>query len=41
MELERCGVATVSELDPDLLVSLAPRLWVVLPGGGASAGLEA
>jgi hypothetical protein len=38
MELERSGVATVSELDPDLLVSLAPRLWVVLPGGGASAG---
>ena len=38
VELERCGVATVSQLDPDLLVSLAPRLWVALPGGGASAG---
>jgi hypothetical protein len=38
MELERSGVATVSELDPDLLVALAPKLWVVLPGGGAAAG---
>ena len=38
MEIERSGVATVSELDPDLLVSLAPKLWVVLPGDGAAAG---
>ena len=38
MEMERSGVANVSELDPDLLVSLAPKLWVVLPGGGAAAG---
>jgi hypothetical protein len=38
VEMERSGVATVSELDPDLLVSLAPKLWVVLPGGGAAAG---
>jgi len=38
VELERSGVATVSELDPELLVSLAPRLWVALKGGGASAG---
>ena len=38
MEMERSGVANVSELDPDLLVSLAPKLWVVLPGDGAAAG---
>ena len=38
MEMERSGVANVSELDPDLLVSLAPKLWVVLPSGGAAAG---
>ena len=38
MEMERSEVATVSELDPDLLVSLAPKLWVVLPGDGAAAG---
>jgi hypothetical protein len=38
MEMERSGVAAVSELEPDLLVSLAPKLWVVLPGGPASAG---
>jgi hypothetical protein len=41
MEMERSGVATVSELDPDLLVSLAPKLWVVLPGDGAAAGTGA
>ena len=41
MEMERSGAATVSELDPDLLVSLAPKLWVVLPGGAAAAGSEA
>jgi len=40
VELERSGVATVSQLDPKLLVSLAPRLWVMLPGGGASADGE-
>jgi hypothetical protein len=36
VELERSGVATVSELDPELLVSLAPRLWVALPSGEAA-----
>ncbi len=41
MEMERSEVATVSELDPDLLVSLAPKLWVVLPGGGEAAGAGA
>src|SRR6476469_3650989 len=41
MEMERSGVATVSELDPHLLVSLAPKLWVVLPGDGAAAGTGA
>ena len=38
MEMERSGVANVSELDPDLLVSLAPKLWVVLPGGERPQG---
>ena len=41
MEMERSGVATVSELDPHVLVSLAPKLWVVLPGDGAAAGTGA
>jgi hypothetical protein len=41
MEMEQSGVATVSELDRDLLMSLAPKLWVVLPGGAASPGSEA
>jgi hypothetical protein len=26
------GAATASELAPDVLVDLAPRLWVTLPG---------
>ena len=30
--MERAGAATVGELDPDVLLELAPRLWVVLPG---------
>lgn len=31
--MERAGAGTVSELDPHQLVELAPRLWVVPPGG--------
>ncbi len=30
--LDRAGASTVAELDPDVLVKLAPRLWVTLPG---------
>ena len=30
--LDGAGAATVGELDPDVLVKLAPRLWVTLPG---------
>jgi hypothetical protein len=30
--MDRAGAATASELDPDVLVGLAPRLWVTLPG---------
>jgi hypothetical protein len=30
--LDRAGAATVAELDGDVLVGLAPRLWVTLPG---------
>jgi hypothetical protein len=32
MAMDRAGAGTVSELDPDVLVELAPRLWVRLPG---------
>lgn len=32
MEMERAGVASVGELDGDLLARLAPQLWVVMPG---------
>jgi hypothetical protein len=30
--IDRAGAATVGELEPDVLVALAPRLWVTLPG---------
>jgi hypothetical protein len=30
--LDRAGATTVAELDADVLVKLAPRLWVTLPG---------
>jgi hypothetical protein len=33
MAMESTGAATVRELSPELLVELAPQLWVVLPGG--------
>ena len=32
MAMDRTGVATVGELEPDTLLALAPRLWVTLPG---------
>ena len=32
LEMERAGVATVAELDTDVLTALAPKLWVVMPG---------
>jgi len=32
--MERDAAATVSELDPDVIAQLAPRLWVIPPGGG-------
>jgi hypothetical protein len=31
--MERSGAARVGELDADVVVELAQRLWVVLPGG--------
>jgi len=31
--MERAGASTVNDLDTDLLAELAPRLWVVPPGG--------
>lgn len=30
--MDGAGAATVAELDADVLVRLAPRLWVTLPG---------
>ena len=32
LALGRAGAATVSDLEPSLVVELAPRLWVTLPG---------
>lgn len=32
LAMERAGAATAGDLDPDVLVKLAPRLWVTLPG---------
>jgi hypothetical protein len=32
LALDRAGAATVAGLEPDVLVELAPRLWVTLPG---------
>jgi hypothetical protein len=33
MVMERAGVETVGELDPAAVMELAPKLWVVPPGG--------
>jgi hypothetical protein len=33
MALEQAGVATVAGLGPEQLSALAPKLWVVPPGG--------
>jgi hypothetical protein len=30
--MDRAGAATAGDLDPEVLVKLAPRLWVTLPG---------
>lgn len=32
ISMDRAGAATVAALDPEVLVTLAPRLWVTLPG---------
>ena len=32
LAMERAGAATVSGLEPDVVLGLAPRLWVTLPG---------
>jgi hypothetical protein len=34
MAIERAGVRTVGDLDPDVVAEMAPRLWIVPPGGG-------
>jgi hypothetical protein len=33
-EMQDSGAATVGDLAPDVVEALAPRLWLVLPGGG-------
>jgi hypothetical protein len=33
MAMERAGADKVSDLDPDVVLEFAPRLWVVPPGG--------
>jgi hypothetical protein len=33
MALEQGGAATVGAIDPEALAELAPKLWVVPPGG--------
>ena len=32
LAMDRAGAGTAAELEPDVLVELAPRLWVTLPG---------
>ena len=32
MVMDGAGTATVGDLDPEVLVRLAPKLWVTLPG---------
>ncbi|HUA02730.1 MAG TPA: hypothetical protein VMB27_02430 [Solirubrobacteraceae bacterium] len=32
LAMDRAGAATVGDLDPDVVVRLAPKLWVTLPG---------
>lgn len=39
--MERAGAAAVRDLDADVVVELAPRLWVLLPGGWAHKRSEA
>jgi hypothetical protein len=33
MAMERAGVGTVAELTPETVLELAPKLWIVPPGG--------
>jgi hypothetical protein len=33
IEMERAGAATVAELNAELVSELAPKLWVLPPGG--------
>jgi hypothetical protein len=32
MTMDRAGATAVRELEPEVLLALAPRLWVTLPG---------
>lgn len=33
LSMERAGAGTVAELEPEVVLELAPKLWVVPPGG--------
>jgi hypothetical protein len=37
MTMERDRAATVRDVPPDVLVEMAPRLWIVAPGGSLLA----
>jgi hypothetical protein len=37
-EMQTRGAATVAELDPELVLSIAPKLWVLFPGAGVAPG---
>jgi hypothetical protein len=32
IEMDKAGAVTAGDLEPEVLVGLAPRLWVTLPG---------
>jgi hypothetical protein len=33
LTMEKAGAKTVNDLDPEVMAELAPKLWVVPPGG--------
>ena len=38
MTMERADAGKVADLDPDVVLEIAPRLWVVPPGGSLLQG---
>jgi hypothetical protein len=37
-EMESSGAATVGELDSEVVLRIAPKLWVLFPGAGVAQG---